>query len=122
MAMQRLSAEEVEHPDGKWAAVTHVHRQSWAQQVLAAAVRLGIPTTDVRNMTPGILLVLQEERLVDGCMVWEEVMSPVDFTPTWEHAVRLLIRGLPENHPLVVEVDFWMVREEHVGAGLVPAV
>ena len=36
--MQRLSAEEVEHSDGKWAKVTHVHRQSWAHQVLAAAV------------------------------------------------------------------------------------
>ena len=47
----------------------------------------------------------------------EEVMAPVDFTPTWEHAVRLLMRGLPENHLLVVEVDFWMVSKEHVGAG-----
>ena len=44
-------------------------------------------------------------------------MSPVDFTLTWEHAVRLLIRGLLEGHPVVVEVDFWMVREKHVGAG-----
>ena len=57
-------------------------------------------------MTPGTLLVLHEERMVDDCMVWVEVVSPVDFTPTWEHAVRLLIRGLPEGHPVVVEVDF----------------
>ena len=68
-------------------------------------------------MTPGTLLVLQEERMVDDCMVWVEVVSPVDFIPTWQYAVRLLIRGLPEGHPVVVDVDFWLVREKHVGAG-----
>ena len=99
MSMQGLSAEVIEHPDGKWAKVTHVHRQSWTQQVLAAALRLGIPTSDVKNMTPGMLLVLQEERLVDECMVWKEVFSPVDFTPTWEHAVRLLINKRVAGEP-----------------------
>ena len=72
---------------------------------------------DVRNMTPGTLLLLQEERMVGNCMEWVDVVSPVDFTPTWQHAVRLLIKGLPEGHPVVVDVDFWLVREKHVGAG-----
>ena len=117
MSMQRLSAEVIERQDRKWAKSTYVHRQSWTQQVLAAALRLGIPTLDVLSMTPGFLLVLQEERLVGECMVWEEVTSPADFTPTWEHAVRLLIRGLPLDHPLIVDVDFWMVCKEQVGVG-----
>ena len=68
-------------------------------------------------MTPGVLLVLQEERLVDGGVVWEEVVSPVDFIPTWVHKVRLLIRGLPEGYTFVMDKDFWMVREEHVDEG-----
>ena len=50
-------------------------------------------------------------------LVWEEVTSPVDFTPTWELEVSLLIRGLPEGYNFVVDVDFWMVRKEHVGEG-----
>ena len=97
MSMQKVSTEVLERPHMKWAAVNRFHRQSWTQQVLAAAMRLGISVSDVRNMTPGMLLVMQELRLVDGCWVWEEVTSPVDFTPTWELEVRLLIRGLPEG-------------------------
>ena len=71
----------------------------------------------VLNMTPGMLLVLQEGRLVGGVMVWEEVVSPADFVPTWDCAVRLLVRGLPDGHLCVVDVDYWLVREEHVGKG-----
>ena len=56
--------------------------------------------------------------MVDDCMVWVEVASPVDFTPIWEHAVRLMIRGLPEGHLAVLDIDCWMVREKHVGANL----
>ena len=72
---------------------------------------------DVRNMIPGTLLRVQEERLVSGCMEWVDVVSPVDFTPTWQQEVRLLIRGLPVDHLVVVDVDFWLVSEKHVGAG-----
>ena len=43
-----------------------VYKQSWAQQVLAAAWRLGGPLYEVRTMSPGILLTIQEERMVDG--------------------------------------------------------
>jgi len=113
----RTTEAVYENPQVKWAAADKVHRQSWTQQVLAAAVRLGISKSDVRNMTPGVLLVLQEERLVDGGVVWEEVVSPVDFIPTWVHKVRLLIRGLPEGYTFVIDKDFWMVRKEHVGEG-----
>ena len=115
MSMRNMSAEVRERPIKKWAAVNYVHRQSWAQQVLAAAERLDIPMEDVRNMTRGMLLVLQEGRSVEGCLVWEEVASPVDFVPTWVHAVRLQIRGLLESHTYVVDVDFWLVCKEHVG-------
>ena len=117
MSMQGLSDEILQCPDKKWSGITYVHRQSWTQQVLAAALRLGIPMADVRNMVPGMLLILQEGRLVNGLMMWEEVAMPLHFTPTWGHAVRLLIRGLPENCPVVEEVDFWVVRKEHVGEG-----
>lgn len=70
MSMQKMSAEVRECPLKKWAAVINVHRQSWTQQVLAAAVRLDISVADVWNMTPGMLMVLQEPKgLVEGCMV-----------------------------------------------------
>ena len=75
MSMQNLSTEVRERPCTKWNFINYVHRQSWAQQVLAAAKRLDIPMEDVWNMTPGMLLVLQEGRLVEGVMVWEEVVS-----------------------------------------------
>ena len=66
MSMQELTAEVMARPEDKWSAGTQVHRQSWTQQVLAAARRLGISASDVRNMTPGTLLVLQEERMVES--------------------------------------------------------
>ena len=117
MSMQGLTAEMIAQPEDRWSASTQVHRQSWTQQVLAAAKRLGISELDVRNMTPGTLLRVQEERVVGGCLEWVDVVSPVDFTPTWQHEVRLLIRGLPEDHLVVVDVDFWLVSVKHVGAG-----
>ena len=66
----RVSDEVYANPHVKWAAADKVHRQSWTQQVLAAAVRLDISVADVWNMTPGMLMVLQEPKgLVEGCMV-----------------------------------------------------
>ena len=58
-SMRNTSEEVYASPDSKWAAVNKVHRQSWTQQVLAAAMRLGMSKADVKNMTPGVLLVLQ---------------------------------------------------------------
>ena len=84
MSMQGLSAEVIERPDNKWVKITYVHRQSWTQQVPAAG-RLDIPISNVMNMTPWILLVVQEGRLVDGNTIWDEVIAPVDFIPSWEH-------------------------------------
>ena len=117
MSMQKLSTEVRGKPCTKWNFSNYVHRQSWAQQVLAAAERLDIPMDAVVNMTPGMLLVLQEGRLIGGVMVWEEVFAPADFVPMWDCAVRLLVRGLPDGHLCVVDVDYWLVREEHVGKG-----
>jgi hypothetical protein len=117
MSMQNVSTEVLKDPCTKWSFVNYVHRQSTAQQVLAAAERLDIPMEDVFKMTPGILLVLQEGRSVGGCVAWEEVASPLDYTPVWDYAVRLLIRGLPESRPYVVDVDYWLVCKEHVGEG-----
>ena len=71
----------------------------------------------VFNMTPGMLLVLQEGRSVGDLIVWEEVASPLDYTSAWDCPVRLLIRGLPVNRPYVVDVDFWLVCKEHVVGG-----
>jgi hypothetical protein len=115
--MQKLSDEVREDPCVKWSFVNYVHRQSWAQQVLAAAERLDIPLEGVFNMTPGMLLVLQEGRSVGDLIVWEEVASPLDYTPAWDCPVRLLIRGLPANRPYVVDVDYWLVCKEHVVEG-----
>ena len=110
MSMQKVSDEVLKDPYAKWSFVNYVHRQSWAQQVLAAVERLDILMEDVLNMTPGMLLVLQEGRSVEGRVVWEEVASPLDYTPVCDCAVRLLIRGLPESRPYVVDVDYWLVQ------------
>jgi len=117
MSMQKLSDEVRKDPCVKWSFVNYVHRQSWAQQVLAAAERLDIPVEGVFNMTPGMLLVLQEGRSVGDHIVWEEVASPLDHIPAWDCPVRLLIRGLPVNCPYVVDVDYWLVCKEHVVEG-----
>ncbi len=50
-------------------------------------------------------------------MIWEEVASPLDYTPMWDCAVRFLIRGLPLNRPYIEGVDYWLVCKEHVGEG-----
>ena len=57
-----------------------VHRQSWAQQVLAAAQRLAMPLQLVRNMQPGLLLLVQERRLVNDQQLWVDVVNPVVHT------------------------------------------
>ena len=39
-----------------------VHRQSWVQRALASAERLGVPKGRLKDMQPGLLLVIQEQR------------------------------------------------------------
>ena len=66
MSMQMVWDEVRKDPYAKWSFFNYIHRQSWAQQALAAAERLDIPMEDVFNMTPGMLLVLQEGPSVIG--------------------------------------------------------
>ena len=117
MSMQQILTDVRKDPCKKWSFVNYVHRQSWVQQVLAAAERLRIPCEDVLNMTPGMLLVVQEGRAVGAGLIWEEVASPLDYTPVWDCAVRFLIRGLPLSRPYIEGVDYWLVCKEHVGEG-----
>ena len=63
----------------------------------------GYIRTGCEEHDTGDVPLLQEERMVGGCMVWVDVVSPMDFTPIWQHEVRLLIRGLPEDHLVVVD-------------------
>ena len=70
-----------------------MHKQSWAQQVLVAASRLGVPLGEVRSMSPGILLTIQEE--LTGR--WREDMGecaiPNDICTGLEHLRSLGSEG-----------------------------
>ena len=58
-----------------------MHKQSWAQQVMAAADSLSMPKESMRNMVPGSLLAIQDNRLVDGAQVWEDVLNVEVYEP-----------------------------------------
>ena len=66
MSMAALTSTEFTEPAVKWARTDKVHKQSWAQQVMAAADSLSMPKESMRNMVPGSLLGIQENRLVNG--------------------------------------------------------
>ena len=66
MSMAAVTAEEYTMPATKWAFSNRVHKKSWEQQAMAAADGLDMPKDSVKNMVPGSLLDIQEERLVDG--------------------------------------------------------
>ena len=53
MSMAALTAEEYTAPAVKWAFVNHVHKQSRAQQVMAAADGLSMPKESMKSMVPG---------------------------------------------------------------------
>ena len=61
MSMTALTAEEYAAPVAKWARTNKVHKQSWAQQAMAAADSLNMPKESVRNMIPGSLLFILED-------------------------------------------------------------
>ena len=100
MSVQKVSTEVREDPCAKWSSVNYVHRQSWAKQVLAAAERLDIPKEDVFNMTPRMLLVLQEGRSVQGGVVWKEIASPLEFVPMWDCAVEIAYKRIAREPPI----------------------
>ena len=62
MSMDNLSKLEYDAPHEKWSASSRIHRQSWAQCVLASAERLGVPKERTKSMQPGLLLIIQEQR------------------------------------------------------------
>ena len=86
-----------------------VHKQSWAQQVLAAASRLHIPLDEVRSMRPGILLTIQEERIVNGVNVWECVQSPTTYVLGCDVNVRIAMREEPLDGVYVEGEHVWTV-------------
>ena len=86
-----------------------MHKQSWAQQVMAAADSLGMPKESMRKMVPGSLLVIQENRLVDGAQVWEDVLNVEVYEPSWSHEVRLALKARPVDGVYVEGVNSWSV-------------
>ena len=59
LSLQSLTQEQRDHPSGtNWMnRVAQQHRQSWAQQLLAAAGRMGIPAQQVDQRQHGLLVV-----------------------------------------------------------------
>ena len=56
MAMSDITESMCAELETKHMRKDVVYKQSWAQQVLAAAWRLGVPLYEVKTMSPGILL------------------------------------------------------------------
>ena len=81
MSMAALTDREYAAPAARWAFRNHVHKQSWAQQALAAADGLDMPKESVSKMAPGSLLDIQEERCVDGARIWEDVLDVEVYEP-----------------------------------------
>ena len=87
-----------------------VHKQSWAQQVLAAASRLRIPLDEVRSMRPGILLTIREEQtVVNGVNLWECVQSPTTYVLGCNVNVRIAMREEPLGGVYVEGEHAWAV-------------
>ena len=68
MSMDNITDLVYSSPETKYERKDVVHKQSWAQQVLAAASRLHIPLGEVRAMRPGILLTISGKGLWTACM------------------------------------------------------
>ena len=109
LSMSSLSDVECSDPANKWSAIHLIHRQSWAQQVLAAAQRLSMPLQMVRNMQPGILLRLQERRFANDQQPWVDVVNPLSFTPDWTSDVRLSLLTPPRDGIMQEGVNTWTV-------------
>ena len=78
LSMSKITDHDCTILETKYMRSDVVYKQSWAQQVLAAASRLDVPLCEVREMRPGILLTVQEEQVVDGLKIWKAVQSPTD--------------------------------------------
>ena len=118
MSLKNMSREEYDAPEKKWAAVDKVHRQSWVQRALASAERLGVPKGRLKDMQPGLLLVIQEQRQDQyGVESWVTVQSPTTYIPAWDErevlGIRLALQEAPQSGYVEGE-DAWTVRPEHV--------
>ena len=76
LSMGSLSTLKFSDPANKWSAIHLIHRQSWAQQVLAAVQRLSLPLQSTQSMLPGLLLLVQERRFVNDQYSWVNVVNP----------------------------------------------
>jgi len=118
MSLKNLSKEEYDAPEKKWAAVNMVHRQSWVQRALASAERLGVPKDRLKDMQPGLLLVIQEQRQDQhGVESWVTVQSPLTYKPAWDErevwGIRLALQEAPISGYVEGE-DAWTVLPEQV--------
>ena len=108
MSMANITDNDLSVLETKHQRKDVVHKQSWAQQVLAAASRLHIPLGEVKAMRPGILLTIQEERIVDGDKVWECVPSPATYVLGGLNA-RIAMRERPMDGLYVEGEHAWAV-------------
>ena len=118
MSMTALTAEEYTATAAKWAFSNHVHKQSWAQQALAAADGLDMHKESVKKMVPGSLLDIQEEQLVDGARTWEDVLDVGVYEPSWAREVRLVFKERPVDGKYVEGVNCWSVYAGDVREGM----
>ena len=81
LSMGHVTDEMCNAWETRWNRKDCVHKQSWAQQVLAPAWRLGVPLGEVRSMSARILLAIQEELTVGGAKIWVNVQSPTTYVP-----------------------------------------
>ena len=91
-----------------------VHKQSWPQQVLAAASRLRIPLDEVKSMSPGFLLTIQEERMYNGVKLWECVSSLTTYVLGNDVNVRIAAREQPMDGVYVEGEHAWPVYRSDV--------
>ena len=118
MSMAALTPQEYAAPVAKWAPRNYVHKQSWAQQALAAADALDVPKESMKNMVPGSLLDIQEERCVNGAQVWEDVLDVGVYKPSWVHEVRLVLKERPADGKYVEGVNSWSVYAGDIREGM----
>ena len=75
-------------------SITQLHRQTWAQQVFAAAARFDIPRADVESGTPDLVTVQACSPLA---AVWQTVTAALPVAPG--DRVRLVVTPLHAGAP-----------------------
>jgi len=109
MSMSSITESMCTELETKYMKKDVVYKQSWAQQVLAAASRLHVPLCEVREMKPGILLTIQEEQVVGGLKMWKSVQSPTDHVLDCNVNTRIIMRESPVDGVYVEGENTWSV-------------